>query len=122
MQHKAAQAYGRTAQNTTNPRDLEANLLIKAATRLQSVKENWNDRGSDLDDALFYNRQLWTIFVTSATRTENPLPNQIKQNIANLGIFIFNQTLSMIRDPRPEKLNTLITINREIAAGLRDSP
>lgn len=122
MQHKAAQAYGRTAQSTTNPRDLEATLLIKAATRLQSVKENWNDRGSELDDALFYNRQLWTIFVTSATHKDNPLPQQIKQNIANLGVFIFNHTLSMIRDPRPEKLNSLISINREIAAGLRESP
>ena len=119
MQHTATQAYGRTQRTTTSPRDLEASLLIKAATRLQSIRENWSERRGELDSALFYNRQLWTIFVTSATNEDNPLPGQIKENIANLGLFIFNQTLSIIRDPKPEKLATLIAINREIAAGLR---
>lgn len=119
MQHKAAQAYGKTAQATTNPRDLEANLLIKAATKLQAVKDNWQGKNDQLDQALLYNRQLWTIFVTAVTREENPLPTQIKQNIANLGLFIFNQTLSIQREPVPGKLTTMISINREIAAGLR---
>jgi flagellar biosynthesis activator protein FlaF len=119
MQNTAAQLYASTAQKTSSPRNLEADLLMKAAAKLQRVCEDWANMRPELDAALLYNRRLWTIFVTSATRPENPLPRQIKQNIANLSLFIFNQTLNIQTDPRPEKLPALININREIAAGLR---
>jgi flagellar biosynthesis activator protein FlaF len=108
------------AQTTAAPRDLEADLLIKAASKLQTVHDDWSNTASDmLDGALLYNRRLWTVFATSATREDNPLPHQIKQNIANLALFVFNRTLSIQSDPQPAKLPTLIAINREIAAGLR---
>lgn len=113
----AAQAYGRIQQATVNPRDLEANLLMKAASKLQSAHDDWAN--ADIDGALTYNRRLWTLLVTAVTAEDNPLPQQIKENIANLGIFIFNRTLSIETAPEPAKLPTLISINREIAAGLR---
>ena len=43
----------------------------------------------------------------------------MRQNVANLGLFVMNQTMSMMSDRRAEQLGTLITINRELAAGLR---
>lgn len=92
---------------------------MKSAVRLQAVKEGWPDTQADLRAALTYNRRLWTIFATSATADENPLPQSVKQNIANLGLFIFQHTMAMESDPAPEKLTALIGINREIAAGLR---
>ena len=52
------------------------------------------------------------------TRPENPLPLEIKNNIANLGIFIFQRSIEMEFEPKPEKLAILVTINRNIAAGL----
>lgn len=121
MHNSAAQVYGRTAQQTVNPRDLEADLLMKAAAKLQRVFDDWGNRRCDLDEALLYNRKLWTIFVSSATRPEHPLPVPVKQNIASLSTFIFNRTISIQSDPQPDKLPPLITINREIAAGLRGS-
>ena len=92
---------------------------MKAASRLQSVKDGWPQTSGDLRHALTYNRRLWTIFATSATADENPLPQSIKQNIANLGLFIFKQTMALEAEPAPEKLTALIGINKEIAAGLR---
>jgi flagellar protein FlaF len=121
MHNSAAQVYGRTAQQTVNPRDLEADLLMKAAAKLQRVFDDWGNRRCDLEEALLYNRKLWTIFVSSATRPEHPLPGPVKQNIASLSTFIFNRTISIQSDPQPDKLSSLITINREIAAGLRGS-
>ena len=59
------------------------------------------------------------MLVSSATEAGNPLPSGIKQNVANLGIFIFNHTLAVMMQPAPERLAILIDINREIAAGLR---
>ncbi|MDJ1158465.1 flagellar biosynthesis regulator FlaF [Chelatococcus sp. SYSU_G07232] len=121
MQH-AATAYARVAQTTQSPRELEANILMKAATRLQAVRDDWPAREGDLDGALTYNRKLWTILVTSVTREDNPLPKPLRQNIANLGLFIFNHTLSILSEPAPEKLAILVNINRELAAGLRTRP
>jgi len=91
---------------------------LKAAARLQAVRDAWDDKRSDLNDALLYNRKLWTIFVASVTEEGNPLSAEIRQNIANLGIFVFNHTLSVTADPQAERLGSLININRQIAAGL----
>lgn len=118
----AASAYARVAQATQSPRELEAAILMKAATRLQSIRDNWDLKRHELDEALTYNRKLWTILVSSATEAANPLPVPIKQNVANLGIFVFNHTVTMMSEPKPERLGVLITINRELAAGLRSAP
>ncbi len=114
----AAQAYGTVAKQIANPRELEANLLLKAAARLQAIRDAWDRGKPDLDDALLYNRKLWSIFLTSVTSPEHPLPVAIRQNIANLGLFVMNQTVSMMTNPRREQLESLININRELAAGL----
>jgi flagellar biosynthesis activator protein FlaF len=114
----AAQAYGSVAKQIANPRELEANLLLKAASRLQAIHDAWDGQRSDLDGALLYNRKLWMIFLSSVTSNEHPLPAAIRQNIANLGLFVMNQTLSILSEPRRERLGSLININRELAAGL----
>ncbi|MCG6122308.1 MAG: flagellar biosynthesis regulator FlaF [Microvirga sp.] len=119
---QGANVYARNAQATQSPRELEANLLIKAASRLQNVQDDWAIRAPELEDALTYNRKLWTILATSATEAENPLPREIKQNIANLALFIFNRTVDLMVQPKPERLGVLININRQIAAGLRERP
>lgn len=116
--HSAAQAYGTVAKKTASPRELEADLLLKAASQLQAIRDAWDENKSGLDDALLYNRKLWSVFLTSVTSGDNPLPTEARQNVANLGLFVMNQTLAMMTNPRPEQLGSLIRINRELAAGL----
>jgi flagellar protein FlaF len=116
---QAAQAYGAVAKQIASPRDLESSLLLKAASRLQAIHDNWDAEWPHLGDALLYNRKLWALFMTAVTSNDNPLPAEIRQNVANLGIFVMNQTLSITHDPKRERLPSLININREIAAGLR---
>jgi flagellar protein FlaF len=110
--HHATKAYGAIAKQTASPRKLEADLLLDAAARLQAVRERWEEKRDELDAALTNNRRLWSIFLTSATSADNPLPVDLRQNVANLGIFIFNETLSIQANPRPEALAPLININR----------
>jgi flagellar protein FlaF len=112
-------AAARTAQSVVSPRELEASLLIKAATRLQAAVDDWNPRGAALDDALSYNRRLWTLLVKAMIAEDNPLPVGIKTNVLGLANFIFNQTFRIAADPQPQALGALIDINRDIAAGLR---
>jgi flagellar protein FlaF len=114
----AAQVYGSVAKQTSNPRELEANLLLDAASRLQAVKDSWSGYGQNLDTALRYNRRLWTYFLTAVTDDQNPLSAEVRQNVANLGLFVCNQTVEIMANPKPESLGSLISINREIAAGL----
>jgi flagellar protein FlaF len=117
MSH-AAQAYARTAHNSKPPRQVEAEALLKAAQQLQEVQSNWSGPDQRMHDALLFNRRLWSIFLSAAQSDKNPQPLEIRQQIANIGIFVMKQTLEMEMVPAPEKLKSLIEINCNIAAGL----
>ena len=114
----AAQTYKNVARQISSPRELEATLLLQAAARLQSVHDAWDGNKSELDDALLYNRKLWSVFLSEMTDNGNPMPKNVRQNVANIGLFVMNHTVAVMKDPRPEQLDSLISINREIAAGL----
>ena len=114
----AAQAYARTSQTTSSPREIEAQALLKAARQLQEVQSNWAGPGKDLDTALLFNRRLWSIFISAAQTDENPQPIEVRQNIANIGVFVMKQTVDMQLNPDPAKLKSLIDINCNLAAGL----
>ncbi len=117
MQH-AAQTYKTVANETASSRELEANLLLKSAARFQSIRDGWDGRKMELGDALLFNRKLWTIFLDSILRDDNPLPIEIRQNVYSLSMFVINRTIKLSGDPEPEGLGSLININRELAAGL----
>ena len=121
MQHgfNAYASAARTNQQVDTPRELEASLLLKAATRLQSIADDWDGRQRDLDDALGYNRKLWTLLVSAVIAEDNPLPVGIKTNILSLANFIFNHTFKIAAEPRPDRLGVLVSINRDLANGLR---
>jgi len=121
MQNQAVEAYQQAARQTVPPRDLEANLLSKAAAHFQRIRNDWKGLGDELPTALIFNRKLWTIFLTSVTDEESQLPLPVRQNIASLGVFVLSQTAELQVDPAPEKLDILVKINRELAAGLRGS-
>jgi flagellar protein FlaF len=114
----ATQAYGKVARQSSNPRELEATLLLQAAARLQSVHDSWDENRAQLDEALLYNRKLWAVFLSEMTDASNPMPKNVRQNVANIGLFVMNHTVTAMTDPRPIHLGSLISINREIAAGL----
>jgi len=119
MQHHGALAYQQTAKTVESPREREAALLSKAAMSFQRIRDDWDNAGGELAQALTFNRKLWTVFLTSVTRDDNPLPVQARQNIANLGLFVMTQTRELMVEPVPQKLDALININRQLAAGLR---
>jgi flagellar protein FlaF len=118
MQH-VAQAYKNVANETSSARELEATLLLKSAARFQAIRDGWDRRKVELNEALVFNRRLWTIFLDSISRDDNPLPIDIRQNVASLGVFVINRTIKLTCDPKPEGLGSLININRALAAGLR---
>ena len=116
--NQAAAAYGKVANRTASQREMEADKLLFAASQLQAIRDAWDVKKSELNDALLNNRKLWSVLVASVIEPENPLPANVRQNVANIGIFVFKQTMSVIANPQPEHLGSLININRELASGL----
>lgn len=109
-------------QQTVAPRDLEANLLSKAASRFQRIRNDWDGLNHELSEALLFNRKLWSVFLSSAIDEESQLPLELRQQVANLGVFVMCQTMELQVLPQAEKLDALININRELASGLRERP
>jgi flagellar protein FlaF len=114
----AAQAYARTANTIASPREVEARALLKAAKQLQDVVNDWTGADERMRLALLFNRKLWAIFMSAAVEDDNPQPREIREKVANIGIFVMTQTREMTLDPDPRKLLPLININLNLAAGL----
>lgn len=121
----ATNAYAKRAHEApVSQRELEAQVLMSSAARLQGIRDNWDDKRGELDAALLINRKIWTVLAGAVADEKSPLPLQVKQNILQIAIFIFNHTIEITaqRDPDPAKLTSLININHQIALGLRSQP
>lgn len=121
---KAAGVYGAHAQkHTPDQRELEARVLLKAANMIKDLQNDWAGATPDaLASALKYNRNIWMMFYDTALENpEGTRPSDLRSNIINLANFIFKREIEIISDPKKEKLDILININREIAAGLMAS-
>jgi len=114
----AALAYQKVSNVTATPRENEAHLLIESAKRFQYIHDNWSEDYSDLNIALLVNRKLWSVFLSSVMLDDCPHPKDVRENIANLAVFILSRTLDLQLEPAREKLTALININRQVAAGL----
>lgn len=124
MPSKSLEAYQAVEQSTLTGRELEAMLLAKAAARLRAAQDGLQTAQDleQLDEALRYNQRLWTVLQTELLDANNPLPADLKQNLLALIGFIDQRTFALMADPRPERLDILIRINLEIAAGLQNRP
>lgn len=119
---KASGQYDSSAKNTTaNPREIEARALIRANKQMQALQAKWDSgiTAEELNEALTFNRQIWMMFVdTAIENTGEGHTLELRNNIANLGGFIFKHTIDVMANPKKEKLDILIELNREIAGGL----
>ena len=114
-------AYRNVERATLSQRDLEAAVLTKAAGQLQALKEDWITDALDprLEEALSYNQRVWTFFQAELAMEDNPLPDEVKRNLLALSAFVDRRCFETLAYPAPEKLDALININLNVAAGLR---
>ena len=124
MYNHAVNAYKQVDRSTISGRETEARVLAEAALKLKKCQENWDspDRDLRLDQALRYNQKIWSLFQGELEREDNPLPGKLKIDILRLAAFIDKRIFEVMAFPLPEKLNIIININQNIAAGLRGSP
>ena len=113
--------YRTACKNAMCQHELEANALINTASKLNAVKQDWTARKSALSELLEINRKMWTVLAAQALEPSNPLPREVKQNVANVAYFIFKHTLKMLSADDPKGLDVLININLNVAKGLNDA-
>ncbi len=117
----AAGVYGNNAQkNAADPREVEARVLLKSAQFMQDLQAGWDKVDTEvLSETLKYNRNIWMMFYdTAVENTEGNRPLDLRNNIYNLANFIFKREVEILAKPEKQKLDILISINRDIAAGL----
>ena len=116
-------SYQSVDKETMSGRETEARVLTQAALKLLDCQKHWDapDRNRRLDEALKYNQRIWSIFQVEISKSDNPLPVHIKKNLLHLSRFIDQRIFDTMAFPDAQKLNIIIKINQNIAAGLRDS-
>jgi flagellar biosynthesis activator protein FlaF len=124
MNSNALRAYDQVSKMTLSGPEIEAATLTKAAAKLKSCRDNWHadGRDSELDDALKFNQRMWSIFQGELEREDNPLQKKVRDDVLRLSAFIDKRILEIMAYPNPEKLTAIISINQNIAAGLRQRP
>lgn len=117
-------AYETVSKMTMPGRDIEAAVLTKAAHKLKTCQEHWYkaDRDELLEEALNFNQRIWSIFQSELSSEDNPLPKKLRLDIIRLSTIIDKRIFETMAEPSPEKLNIIININNNLAAGLRGSP
>jgi flagellar protein FlaF len=123
MRGTQAEAYSKAQHASLSGRDAEAAVLMKGASLLRHVQLHWSapDRDLTLDEALRYNQRLWTFFQAALLDEDNPLPRHVKDGVLRLSTFVDQRIFEVLAFPAAEKLDILIAINTNIAAGLKAS-
>jgi flagellar protein FlaF len=123
MRSGQAEAYSKSQCATLTDRELEAAVLIKAAALLRHAQTQWTSPEKDrlLDDALRFNQRIWTFFQVSLMEDENKLPKELKAQVLSLSGFVDRRIFEIMAFPDADKLSALITINTNVAAGLKGS-
>lgn len=121
MQQNSVNAYTTIQKENLSGRELEASVLARAGLMLKSVKDNWGGPGHEqkLLEAVKFNQKVWSFFQAELSDPENPLPENLREDILNLSVFIDKRLFEFMAFPDPEKLAIVIDINFNIAAGLR---
>ena len=118
----AANAYRKTSQIALTPRAAEAAVLMKAAGKLQPFSRPDVGSSPALNEALVFNQRVWTVIAAAVADPANALPDEIKGNVTNIAVFVFRTIVDAMIEPTARKLDTLVSLNQTIAAGLQSGP
>ena len=130
--YQAATTYDKNHKTNTlptgNSREIDARALSACARKLDDAKAlmetNRHSKANQkiYGDALRSNQQLWTIFQVSLSDAENPLPLDLKTTLLNLSHYVDKTSFTAVRGYTPALIDSLININRRLAAGLSKQP
>lgn len=114
-------AYTGNQKEGASQRAIEAHALLSCAAKLHQAQQP-DISYTDYADVVRHNQRLWTIFQVSLCEQDNPLPRDLKITLLNLSRFVDKVSMRALAEHNPKLLDSLIAINRNIAAGLNTTP
>jgi len=121
MSNKSSlKSYATPTPGSSAPGEIEAWGLTQAALRMSQAQETAEKQA--MIDAVRLNWRLWTIFQAELFDPDSTVQADIRTNILSLAQYIDKHTVEFLAKPAPDKLDTLININRELAMGLYEQP
>ena len=118
---RAVNPYDQMRQRGGQPRETEGRALLEAARQMAQTQADPEDTNA-IRDATRLNWRLWTIFQAELSAPDCPMPVEIRQNMLNLSNFIDQRMVEILATPKPELLDFLIIIYKQIASGLLAAP
>ena len=112
------QAYHHAQAATENPRVTEYRLFGQVTGALLTAKES-NAIGTQLIEAIDWNRQLWRTLAADCMDDRNTLTQDVRAKIISLSLWVSKYSRSVAREKA--SLDPLIEINRTIMQGLQAS-
>jgi flagellar protein FlaF len=103
--------------NSHDSRDRERQALEHAIELLKLAQQNGRDSREAID-ALHYVRKLWMILIEDLANPENDLPDVLKADLINVGIWVTRET-DLIRLGKSDNFKGLVDICGMIRDGLR---
>ena len=104
---------------TDDPRKVENWALSVVAEEMLAAKDSGDEE--TILSSVRLNWRLWTIFQAALLDPACPWPQEERNNLLSLAAFVDRESGGIIAFPEPDKLNSLISLNRSLAAGLAES-
>jgi flagellar protein FlaF len=116
----AHKTYKKVQKETLSGRDVEVQVLRKAAIQYRQVLSAINDTEKDklLDAAVRYNLRVWDVFHADWERPDCALDTKLRNDLFRLSIFVHKTSIEVLAYGDPEKIRTLVNINECLAEGL----
>jgi len=118
---KKHETYTAHQRSDESIRETEARALLSCANRLENARRPDCPR-EEFVAAVRHNQQLWTLFQSCLCEPDNPLPDDLKIILLNISRYVDKASFRAIGDGDAGVLPGLISINRNIAAGLSAKP
>lgn len=113
------EAYRRAQKTAESPRETEYRLFARVTTALIDAQTK-GVGGSDLVDALDWNRRLWSTLATDCSLPGNQMPQQLRAQIISLSLWVSKYTSDVARGAAD--IDALIDVNKAIMEGLAMQP
>lgn len=106
----------KTALDARPGNEIEADALLRSALRLEKAQDP-----EALIRAVGTNARLWTAILSDIGDNPGRLPRELEDNLIKLGYYVL-ANIGRAMAGEAAVIATLVSVNRNLAAGLRGSP
>jgi flagellar biosynthesis activator protein FlaF len=117
----ASTNYRQPGNQGGSPRETEGRALLEAARRMADALASENPT-KDICDAVRLNWRLWTIFQAELSTPGHEMAEALRINMLTLCNFVDKRTVEILASPKPQLVQVLVSINKNVGAGLLTNP